>query len=202
MEHAGEFESEHGPASRRVLAGVLLLLAVGFGLDLLFDAPSNWRSAHVIFEVTLVVVSLAYALYLWRGWRVAERSLAAAQRSLDAHRAESAAWQRSARAALDGLGRAIDSQFTAWHLTPAERAVALLLLKGHGHKQIAAMANRSERTVRQHAVSIYNKSGLGGRAELAAFFLEGVMLPPEQSPAVAATGEAAPPDGAAQRFRT
>jgi hypothetical protein len=32
-------------------------------------------------------------------------------------------------------------------------------------------------TVRQHAVSVYEKSGLQGRAELAAFFLEDVFLP-------------------------
>jgi hypothetical protein len=31
--------------------------------------------------------------------------------------------------------------------------------------------------VRQHAVSVYRKSGLAGRAELSAFFLEDLMLP-------------------------
>ena len=77
-----------------------------------------------------------------------------------------------------GLGRAIDRQFDAWGLTPAEREVALLVLKGHGHKQIAGLTGRSERTVRQHAVTVYGKAGLGGRAELAAFFLQDLMLPP------------------------
>jgi len=36
---------------------------------------------------------------------------------------------------------------------------------------------RSERTVRQHAVAVYRKSGLAGRAELSAFFLEDLLLP-------------------------
>jgi DNA-binding NarL/FixJ family response regulator len=53
-------------------------------------------------------------------------------------------------------------------------------LKGHGHKQIAALTGRGERTVRQHAVTVYQKSGLRGRAELAAFFLEGVLIPARQ----------------------
>ena len=96
---------------------------------------------------------------------------------LEAHRAERDAWRESARSALEGLGRAIDARFDAWHLTPAERDVALLLLQGHGHKQIAAMTQRSERTVRQHAVAVYEKSGLRGRAELAAFFLGDLRLP-------------------------
>ena len=66
----------------------------------------------------------------------------------------------------------MDAQFTAWQLTPTEREIAFLLLQGHGHKQIAARTGRSERTVRQHAVAVYEKAGLGGRAELAAFFLQ------------------------------
>jgi hypothetical protein len=37
--------------------------------------------------------------------------------------------------------------------------------------------DRSERTVRRHAVSVYRKSGLAGRAELLAFFLEDLLLP-------------------------
>ncbi len=39
------------------------------------------------------------------------------------------------------------------------------------------MLERSERTVRQHAIAVYSKSGLAGRAELAAFFLEDLLLP-------------------------
>jgi DNA-binding NarL/FixJ family response regulator len=99
--------------------------------------------------------------------------------SLDAQRAERDAWQASARAALEGLGHAIDAQFAAWRLTPTERQVALMLLKGYSHKQIAAMTTRGERTVRQHAGVVYEKAGLAGRAELAAYFLHDLMLPEE-----------------------
>ena len=52
-----------------------------------------------------------------------------------------------------------------------------MLLKGYGHKEIAALTGRSERTVRQHAGVVYEKAGISGRAELAAFFLHDVMLP-------------------------
>lgn len=50
-------------------------------------------------------------------------------------------------------------------------------MKGRSHKQIAYATGRSERTVRQHAVAVYQKSGLNGRAELAALFLEDLSLP-------------------------
>jgi DNA-binding NarL/FixJ family response regulator len=80
------------------------------------------------------------------------------------------------------VARAIDEQFRAWRLTPTEGEIALQLLQGRSHKQIAAATGRSERTVRQHAVVVYQKSGLGGRAELGAFFLEGLMLPEGERP--------------------
>ncbi len=97
-------------------------------------------------------------------------------------RGERDAWRERAETLLRGLGEAIDAQLREWQLTPPERDTALLLLKGYGHKEIASLAGRSERTVRQHAVAVYRKSGLGGRAELAAFFLEDLLLPPEPAP--------------------
>jgi DNA-binding NarL/FixJ family response regulator len=54
-----------------------------------------------------------------------------------------------------------------------------MLLKGYGHKEIAGLTGRSERTVRQHAGAAYEKAGLAGRAELAAYFLNDLMLPEE-----------------------
>ena len=40
-----------------------------------------------------------------------------------------------------------------------------------------ALLGKSDRTVRQQAVEVYRKSGLSGRAELSAFFLEDLLLP-------------------------
>jgi len=61
-------------------------------------------------------------------------------------------------------------------LTPAEREVGLLLLKGLSHKEAATRAT-SETTIRQQALAIYRKSGLRNRSELSAFFLEDLLLP-------------------------
>jgi DNA-binding NarL/FixJ family response regulator len=93
-------------------------------------------------------------------------------------RQEAERWRAEAADLLGGLWAAIDRQFDRWQLTEAEREVALLLLKGLSHKQVAARRDTSERTVRQQAQSVYQKSGLDGRSALAAFFLEGVRRPP------------------------
>jgi DNA-binding NarL/FixJ family response regulator len=106
-----------------------------------------------------------------------ERSLVDVRRALEARQSERDHWRRLAENALRGLGEAMDQQFGAWGLTAAEKDVALFLLKGYSHKDVARLTRRSERTVRQHAVSVYRKSGLAGRAELAAFFFEDMLLP-------------------------
>jgi DNA-binding CsgD family transcriptional regulator len=158
---------------------VLIATIVGGGVDLVLDAPESWLSVHVAYEVALIAAALVTSIVLWRGWWQSRRGLVEARHQLAEQAAERDAWRASAEAALAGLGRSIDERFSAWGLTPAEREVALLLLKGQSHKQIAFATGRSERTVRQHAVAIYQKSRLGGRAELAAFFLEDLMLPGE-----------------------
>jgi DNA-binding CsgD family transcriptional regulator len=101
-------------------------------------------------------------------------------RDLEVARAEGAQWRTDMREVLKGLGSAIDAQFERWQLTPAEREVAMLMLKGLSHKEIAAVREASERTVRQQARAIYGKANLSGRAALSAFFLEDLLLPAAQ----------------------
>jgi DNA-binding CsgD family transcriptional regulator len=98
---------------------------------------------------------------------------------LDATRQEAARWRRDAGDLIAGLGAAIDRQLDRWGLSPAEKDIALLLLKGLSHKEIAGIREVSETTVRQQARSIYRKAGLSGRNDLAAFFLEDLLGPTE-----------------------
>jgi len=162
---------------RPIVLTVLSVVVAGSAVDLYLDKPADWFTPHVLIELALMFTSAAAAVFLWRAWRRTAHALVASERSRTAAEVDRRAWQSRAEQALRGMAYAIDQQFDAWKLTPAEREVALMLLKGHGHKQIAFGTGRSESTVRQHAVSVYGKSGQGGRAELAAFFLEGLMLP-------------------------
>ena len=52
------------------------------------------------------------------------------------------------------------------------------MLKGVSARDIAHLRRTSEVTIRQQAQGVYRKSGLSGRAELAAFFLESLFEPP------------------------
>ena len=96
-------------------------------------------------------------------------------RDLEIARAEGRAWRESAQSYLSGLGEEIQKQFERWHLTPAEREVGLLMLKGFSHREIAGLRGTSEATVRHQAQAIYQKSGLPGRGAFGAYFLEDLL---------------------------
>jgi len=168
---------EHDSRLRLALVGALVLLACNAAVNLFLDASGRWPYLHVALEVLTTLVGMGVALALWLRWRAADRTAEATRMALDVRRVERDEWRESARRALQGLGEAVDAQLREWDLTPTEREIALFLLKGHSHKRIAEMTGRRERTVRQHGVVIYQKSGLAGRAELAAYFLEDLMLP-------------------------
>ena len=153
-------------------------------LDLVLDAPEHWLSFHFFVDLSFVLLCLGVATYLCRACCRARRDLVDVQRMLASRQEERDAWRESSRRLREGLGAAIDAQLRDWSLTQVERQTAFLLLKGYSHKEIAVLTERSERTVRQHSVDIYRKSGLAGRAELSAFFLED-MLPPLDNPGAA-----------------
>lgn len=170
-----------GVRFRWLLTALLGAIALGGAVDLVLDRPTTGWSFHVLFEVALLALSLGAVAYLWLGWRDAGRTLAHTRGELEARGAERDAWRRRAEKLLRGLGEEIDRQLREWGLTPVERETALLLLKGFGHKEIAVLQGKSERTVRQHAVAVYRKSGLSGRAELSGFFLEDLLLPADDA---------------------
>ncbi|HEY8483851.1 MAG TPA: LuxR C-terminal-related transcriptional regulator [Longimicrobiales bacterium] len=169
---------------RFIRAVALLSILVGGTIDLIMDRPRTLLSFHVFYELLMICGAALMALTLWWGWWRAERSAGELRRRLAAVRAENEAWRETARHALKGLAEAIAAQFDAWQLTPAEREVALLLLKGYSHKQVAKVTGRSERTARQHAAAVYEKAGLRNRAELAAYFLGDLLLPDDSREAV------------------
>lgn len=172
---------------RRPWPGILLAstaVAVLAGVDLAGDFGSGTSSAHVILEGTLLAMGIAGVCFAVVQWRKAIHEVARAEAratelslSLAASRADADRWQKETRQLLRGLGVAIDLQFERWALTASEKEVGLLLLKGLSHREVGEARQVSEATARQQAAAVYRKSGLGGRNELSAFFLEDLLLP-------------------------
>lgn len=159
-----------------VIAGIALFV----GIELI-DEP-DMTPMQLLLELLsiapIVMTSVGVALLFRVAQRQRDEQLHVL-RDLELARVQGQRWRSEARSFLDGLGAAIETQFSRWNLTEAEREVALLLLKGLSTKEIAQVRNVSERTVREQARAVYSKAGLTGRTALSAFFLEDLLAPIE-----------------------
>ncbi len=72
----------------------------------------------------------------------------------------------------------VKNQMEIWKLTDAEKEVAILLLRGFSHQQIAGVRQKSLRTIENQTASIYEKSSMRGKLEFISFFLT-PLLPEE-----------------------
>jgi len=175
-------------ASNLVLVAVAVVMTALVTIDLVTDIRSGTTAFHVAIELSVIAIGLVATVRLamrMRGLAQQMRDLREhaleLTADLDASRMDAARWKRDAGALIAGLSAAIDHQLDRWGLSPAEKDIALLLLKGLSHKEIAATRDVSETTVRQQARAIYRKAGLSGRNDLAAFFLEDLLGPTETS---------------------
>ena len=73
------------------------------------------------------------------------------------------------------LLQTIDAKFDEWKLTPSEREVALLLIKGLSVNEIATIRRARPGTVKSQCNAVYRKAGVKNRSELAAWFMEDLL---------------------------
>lgn len=78
-------------------------------------------------------------------------------------------------AASGELFSVIQKNFVNWQLSPSEKEVAFLLIKGMSTQEIADLRDTKLGTVKSQTSSIYQKAGVKGRNELVAFFVEDLL---------------------------
>ncbi|MEE4660966.1 MAG: LuxR C-terminal-related transcriptional regulator [Halieaceae bacterium] len=156
-----------------ILLAVITLLKL---TDVLHDTDLSLPIWHLAQEWTLLLLSLAGFVYLVLDMRRRTRQQQALRASLSLSEERLRHLSDELREARRQHGAAIRQQFQEWRLSRSEQEVALLLLKGLSLKEIAAIRDTREKTVRQQASSIYGKSGLEGRHALSAWFLEDVLF--------------------------
>jgi DNA-binding CsgD family transcriptional regulator len=186
---AGSLRHSDFTSEGRLLAGVLvafLAVAVFAAIDIFSDIREGTTVSHVVSESGVLLVGLLGSIFMVRQLvltlrraRAVEREAVDLEERLAATEAEANRWRSEARDLMNGLAAALDQQFDRWALSPAEKETALLLLKGLSHKEVADVRSVSDATARQQARAVYKKAGLSGRHDLAAFFLEDLMLPIE-----------------------
>lgn len=149
------------------------------GLWAVQDIVREYRNgeivSHLYFEVIVAIISLSWIFQLLRDNFKKSDRLYNLQIHIDQLSLEAQQWKEQNSRLIHGLSDSIQSQLLQWGLTAAEKEVALLLLKGLSFREIAEIRSTSEKTTRQQALMIYQKSKLPGRAELSAFFFEDLL---------------------------
>ena len=160
----GAAKRRQGGGRPLVLMLVLLVqtsAAMFFVTDTLSEMSENGIAAHQWFEG---LVTLALILGVGLGALELRRAMAHQQ------------MQDKALATAGGeMDRVIREQFQAWRLTPAERDVGYLALKGLDAPEIAAIRHAAAGTVRAQLSGIYAKAGTTSRAQFAALFVEDLL---------------------------
>jgi len=158
---------------RIVYAIILTLITIGEAADALYSLKTHeGPPIFALVDFALVIVVAVGLGYLARmtalDIRRSDASLEKARRDLEDFRQKN-------HELLENMWQAIQRQFIQWNLSVSERKIAEHLIRGYSSKQTAAMLGKSERTVRNQAYSVYQKSGMTGRSDLAAFFLQDIL---------------------------
>ena len=148
------------------LAVLQLVCAVVFAVDLLleFPHPHEWLlldvtdTAHLFTEVAVMAL-------LVLGFALSRYALSAMQGERDRLRSD----LRSLRGEFDAI---LQARFALWHLSPAQRDVALLTLRGLRISDIARLRGCAEGTVKAHLSAVFRAAGVGTRNELQGLFME------------------------------
>lgn len=152
-------------ASRTILALMFIqfVLAAGFIVDFVIDvsgirtSPQSYTAREVI-EIAgwlALVLSLALNGYLFRSiMRLGARL------------------EQTVRIASSAFADYLDAEFDTWGLSPSERDVALLAIKGFSNAEIAALLDKSEGTVKAQSNAVFRKAGVSGRVQLVTHFIE------------------------------
>lgn len=154
-------------AGRRQTAALSVFLVVQtlgtvfFVGDVIGDLREDPTSIHFIFEAVVTAALLLGILF----------GAFALRRTVELLRAQ----EQALAVARGALSDVIDRQFRAWALTPAERDVAFLALKGLDVAEIAELRGAAQGTVRAQLTRIYAKAGVSGRAQFAVFFVEDLL---------------------------
>jgi len=155
------------PERRAITLAAIILLqalcAVFFIGDVIIDLNQGdyLDDVHFYLEAFAALALIAGVFYLMRELRDLLNRMAAMEFGIRAARGE--------------MAKLIDTFFDQWRLTPSEREIALLILKGIDNDSIARMRGTAPGTVRAQCTQIYAKAAVDGRAQFLSIFMEELL---------------------------
>jgi len=157
---------------KHILFTLILIISITTLIDILIDLNDGLPIRHLLHEVVLLVLCGAMIFFQARMIFRRDQELVLFGSEIERIRKEKRAFKQKVEELSGNFAKILDEQLSSWGLSDSEKDVAKLLIKGFSMKEIAEFRHSHDSTVRQQATSIYKKSGVAGRQELAAFFLE------------------------------
>ncbi len=159
----------------KFIAAILFIIMTLNFFDVLTDIDLGIPTWHIIEESMIVLISGIAGLFLILDIRKRTRNMMQLKHQLDDSDSKLRNITDEMKTARRQYSQVIHDQFEQfeqWQLTKSEQEVAMLLLKGLSFKEISAVRDTKEKTVRQQASTIYSKANVEGRHDFAAWFLE------------------------------
>lgn len=167
------------PTGKTIALTGLLVAQAGCALFFLFDVIADFRGSELLSNE-----SLHHGIELVA---VAALILGIAMTALEIRRirARQSRVEAQLRVASGAFFELLEEHFDLWALTPSERDVALLSVKGLSIAEIAKARQTKEGTIKAQCNAIYSKAGVSGRQQLLSLFIEELMnerlVPPAPS---------------------
>jgi DNA-binding CsgD family transcriptional regulator len=139
--------------------------ALFFALDALGDLTGNASLAHWgesdLMEYVITGVLIVSLLFTGRQlWALLDR-----QKRLE----------QQMQIASGAFAELLDAHFDDWGLTPSERDVALMAIKGLSIADMARLRETKDGTIKAQCNAVYRKAGVTGRPQLLSVFIEELM---------------------------
>ncbi|MBK8457099.1 MAG: helix-turn-helix transcriptional regulator [Phyllobacteriaceae bacterium] len=151
----------------QAVSAIQVFCGTAFTIDIVYESHIeffNQRPLSPVEAIHLGVETLAVIL-LFYGFYASQRQL----RRLCSKGEEKARLLAGLRGHFDEI---IDERFADWGLSAAERDIALLSLRGLSIGEIARLRDTRDGTVKAQLSAVYRKSGVAGRPELLALFMD------------------------------
>lgn len=152
-----------------IISTTVTLAYVAFAVfDLIHDSRFGVDRLNLFFESGVAILII---LGVWKTALFFIQNESESSDKLTELKLQNEAWKRRAAESLAAFDVQLEEQLLQWQLSPAEKQVARMLLKGYSNRDIAKQRKTSEHTTKQQISSIFRKSGLKTRMEISTFFL-------------------------------
>jgi DNA-binding CsgD family transcriptional regulator len=135
------------------------------------------RSSQKLFsymEIFMAILSVCGVVYFFRLIQESKNDIDIAKTVIGNLKNQN----RQLSSVNSGFWNSIQDQMKKWSLTENEKEIAIFILRGLSNLQIAAIRNKSLKTIENQTFSIYQKSGTQGKLEFIAYFIS-PLLPDE-----------------------